>query len=87
MLTIDRQDRIFNNALSIVSSRQTDEGFACAQCVKRLNRKIRARRAASDEAFEAYQSSGYEGSFLDYILEHWDQIFAIIQKIMSLFGV
>lgn len=78
---------MFDDACEIVSRRQTEEGFSASTILKRLKRNIRARRAATNQAYDEYSKSGYEGSFLDYIIENWDSIFAIIQRILALFGV
>lgn len=61
--------------------------------VKRLGlfKGRRARRQAQEEAHAKYQgdveSGAFDGTFLEWLMEHADEIFAMILKIMTLLGV
>lgn len=65
-------------------SRAAQFGFRGLPILKR----VRARRLAFAEAYAAFETDVGEGSPLDFftwLIEHADQIFALITKIISLF--
>ena len=82
-----RSDRVFGNFLAL---KDFSEGQERVGLRERIRNNIRARHAACDECYSAYENAreeGYSGSFLDWLVENADEIFALIKKILALFGV
>ena len=55
--------------------------------IRRLQRRREAKELAYDNAYDMYRQSGFSGTFLEYLMEHWDEIFKMIQQLISLFGL
>lgn len=87
MASLARSDRMFDNACDIIANRPSEEGRSANTVLMRLRRNRKAKQSAADAAHHEYLESGFRGSFLEYIIANWDSIFAIIQKILALFGV
>ena len=94
MLSLDRSDRIFNTFLDLQSKRIDNvEGMTSTNRTVKLRKLIinyHARRLASDDFYERYERDkeyGFDGTFLEWLIDHADEIIALILKIIALFGL
>lgn len=93
-MSIFREDRIFDNFLEIQTRRMDDgDGFAASDrqnAIRKLRAHRRARRMCCDECcdtFERDSDNGFEGTFLQWLIENVEKVFAFIKRIMALFGL
>lgn len=94
MLNLSRSDRIFETFLEIQENRiDNQEGLSAGtrkNRIRNLLKNRKAKRLAADEAFDVYQTDvergAFDGTFLTWLVEHADEIIALIQKIMAMFG-
>lgn len=58
--------------------------------LKKFIENRKARRLATQESLALYEDAkedGFEGSFLDFLIENREEIFKLIMKLISLFGL
>lgn len=92
----------FDNFLELQNRRtdNDDEGFSAPdrkRVITKIRRNIRARRQVAMDAYaayevaltndEAYSENGDIMSFLEWLIANQETIFALIQRIISLFGL
>ena len=93
-MILGRADRIFDNYLKVQSSRiDSSDGLSAEDRKSRigtLRANRRAQRQCCDSSYELFKNDkddGFNGTFLDWLLANSDKIFALIMKIMALFGL
>jgi len=83
---------VMNNFLTYQASRLSTGSNGLtpenrSNAISRIRSKREAKELAYDNAYDMYRQSGFSGTFLEYLMEHWDEIFKMIQQLISLFGL
>lgn len=89
-----RSDRIFDNVIELKSLEITDDNGLSAGDRKVFLRKLRdnrrARRLASDTAYEKFaeaKEEGFSGGFMEWLIANWSTVLPMILSIIKLFGL
>lgn len=81
------QEHAFSKSVEKAGSSAT-EAKKNLGLIKKFRAARRARDQAMTEAYELYEGdAAFDGTFLEWLFEHADEIFALIAKIMALFGL